>query len=159
MADLYWVGSGPINLGAAAQLCTLALETPSAPRIKLTAIKVSFNGTTSTNTPVNCQIAKITNTPSGTALPSNYGPNPIDWDAPASLLTAAKTASTATPGAWTTAPAEGAISWELEIPPTSGYPEWFPLGYEIFPSVSSWVGVFLNAPQAVVAYVSLLYLE
>lgn len=159
MADLYFAGSGPINLGAATQLCTLALNTPSAPRIKLTKISVSFNGATSTNTPVNCQIAKITNTPSGTAIPANYGPNPFDWDAPASTLTAAKTASTATPGAWTTAPTEGAITWELEIPPTSGLPEWFPLGYEIVPSVSSWVGVFLTAPQTVVAYTSLLWLE
>lgn len=158
MADLYWAGSGPINLGAATQLCTLALQTPSAPRIKIAKICVSFNGATGTNTPVNCQLAKVTNTPSGTAIATNYGPNPLEWAAPASL-TVAKTASTATPGAWTTAPAEGAITWEIEIPPTSGLPEWFPLGYEVIPTVSSWIGVFLTAPQAVTAYTSLLYLE
>jgi hypothetical protein len=159
MSDLYFVGSGPVNLGAATQLCVLALNTPSAPRIKLSKISVSFNGATSTNTPVNCQIAKISNTPSGTAIPSHYGPNAIDWDAPASLLTSAATASTATPGVWTTAPTGTSIVWEIEIPPTSGLPEWFPLGYEIVPSVSSWIGVFLNAPQAVVAYTNLLYSE
>lgn len=158
MSDLYFVGSGPINLGAGAQLCVLAGNTPSAPRLKLSKVSVSFNGATAANTPVNAVIAKITNTPSGTAIPTNYGPNPLDWDGPASLATW-KTASTATPGAWTTAPTLGAINWEMEIPPTSGYPEWYPLGDEIMPSVSSWVGVFLNAPQAVTAWTHLLYSE
>lgn len=159
MGDLYFVGSGPIALGAAAQLCTLAGDTPSAPRIRLHKISVSFNGTTATNTPVNAVIAKITNTPSGTAIPADYGPNPLDWDAPAALATW-QTASTATPGAWTTAPALGAICWEGPlIPPTSGYPEWTPLGFEIIPSASSRVGVFLTAPQAVTAYTSLIYSE
>ena len=159
MTDQYLVGSGPINLGAATQLCTLELNSQSTRRVQgVNAIRVSFNGVTSTAVPVNCQIARVSNTPSGTAIPTNYGPNPHDPSAPVSITTA-KTASTATPGAWTTAPTLSSIVWEMEISPTSGYAEWFPLGMEIDMAISSWLGVFMNAPAAVVAYTSLLFTE
>jgi hypothetical protein len=159
MGDLYFTGSGPVSLGAATQLCTLALHTPAAPRIKITHIKVSFNGVTSTAVPVLCQICKISNTPAGSSIPADYGPNPADWSGPAALTTA-QTASAATPGVWATTPPDPTlINWEIEIPPTSGLPEWFPLGYEIEPTVSSYIGVFLTAPAAVTAFTSLLHIE
>ena len=147
MADMYFTGSGQVNPGTS-QLCVLALNTAARPRITLNRIGIFFDGTNSTATPVNCVIARITNTPSGTAIPANYGPNPLDPSSPAAATTAL-TCTTASPGVWTTAPTLGAIVWEADIPPTTGIPEWNPLGQEIKVAVSSWIGVFLTAGAAV----------
>jgi hypothetical protein len=158
MPDMYFTGSGAIQLGAATQLCTLALETASAPRIVLNYLNISFDGNSNTAVPVNCVIARITNSPSGTAIPTNYGPNPLDPSAPASTVTA-KCPSTATPGVWSTAPTLGSIVWEMDIPPTTGIPNWWPLAAEVKVGASSWVGVFLTAPAAVAVKTSLYHTE
>jgi hypothetical protein len=158
MSDLYYVGSGPVNLPAGSALCTLALHTASKPRIDLNKISVSFNGTSSTAIPVYAVIAAITNTPSGTSIPTGYGPNPLDPAGPTAATTAA-TASAANPGTWTTAPVQGSVLWDMYIPPTSGYPEWYPLGQAVKVPVSTWVGVFLNAPATVTAATSLIFTE
>jgi hypothetical protein len=154
---MYFTGSGKINLSTS-QLATLALNTASKPRIRLERICISFDGTSSTATPVNCVIARVTNTPSGTAIPANYGPNALDPASPAAATTAL-TASTASPGVWATPPTLGAIVWEMMIPPTTGMPEWFPLGMEITVAVSAWIGVFLTAGASVNAYTSLYHSE
>lgn len=157
MADMYFTGSGQVNLGTS-QLCTLALHTASKPRITLNRIGIWFDGTNSTAAPVNCVIALITNTPSGTAIPANYGPNPLDASAPAAATTAL-TCSSASPGVWVTPPTLGAIVWEADIPPTTGIPEWSPLGQEIKVAVSSWIGVFLTAGAAVPVRTGLYHSE
>jgi hypothetical protein len=158
MGDMYFTGSGAISLGSGTQLCTLALKTPASTRAVLKYLNVSFDGTSSTAVPVNAIIARITNSPSGSSIPANYGPNPLDPAAPAASCTAA-CASTASPGAWTTAPTQGAIVWEMDIPPSTGLPHWWPLGEEITDAVSSWIGVFLNAPAGVTVKTSLLHSE
>lgn len=159
MSAPYFVGSGQISLGTS-QLCTLALNTASKPRITLNRVGVFFDGINSTSTPVNCVIARITNAPANTSvtIPANYGPNPLDPADPASATTAL-CASTTSPGAWTTAPTIGAIVWEADIPPTTGIPEWFPLGQEIRAAVSSWIGVFLTAGTAVNVRTGLYFSE
>jgi hypothetical protein len=161
MSDLYFTGSGLIQLPAGSALCTLALKTATAgPRITLPKIAVFFNGTSTSATPVTAQICRITNTPNGTPLGSSYGPNCQDDAGPASVAIAtAYTASGATPGVWTTAPTSGAVLWEGIIPPTTGLPEWYPLAQEVKVGVNKWFGVFLTAPAAVGAYTHLVHYE
>ncbi len=155
----YFVGSGQINLGTS-QLCTLALNTAARPRITLNRIGIFFDGVNSTASPVNCVLARITNTPANTSvsIPANYGPNPLDPADP-TAATSALCASATSPGVWTTAPVIGAIVWEADIPPTTGIPEWFPLGQEIRAAVSSWIGVFLTAGTAVPVRTGLYFTE
>jgi len=165
VADMYFLGSGPVALAAATPLCVLAWKTATAPRIVVSKIQVYFNGTTATAVPVEAVLANITNTPSNSggtnagAIPSNYGPNPLDDAAPASLLNSALI-PTGSPATWsTTAPAQGAVRWEAVIPPTSGLPEWVPLGQEVKIGGGKWTGVFLTAQATVSASTAILYME
>lgn len=158
MPDMYYVGSGPINLPAATQLCTLALNLPAKPRVRLAYLGVSFNGTNAAAVPADVHVSRITNTPSGTAIPTGYGPNPLEPLAPGALTTAL-TASSASPGTWTTSPTEGAIVWDSYIPPTASIPLWYPLGQEIAGTVSGWIGVFITVPNGVTAKSSLYFAE
>jgi hypothetical protein len=154
---MYFVGSGQVNLGTS-QLCVLALNTAIRPRTVLNKAGVFFDGVSTTATPVNAVIARITNTPSGTSIPAHYGPNPLDDLAP-SAATSALTCSSASPGVWATPPTLGAIVWEADIPPTTGLPEWFPLGQEIRQSGSGWLGLFLTAGAAVACRTGLYFTE
>lgn len=160
MADMYFLGSGPVALAAATPLCVLAWKTATAPRIVVNKIQVFFNGTTATAVPVEAVLANITNSPTSTGgtIPANYGPNPVDDAAPASLLNNALI-PTGSPATWTTAPVQGAIRWEAEIPPTSGYPEWVPLGQEVKIGGGKWTGVFLTAQASVSANTAILFTE
>lgn len=158
MADQFYVGSGPVNLPAGSQLCTLAVQVPTKPRIRGMYLNVSFQGTSAVAAPVDCHVARITNTPSGSAIPANYGPNCTSDSAQATGVTAAAP-STASPGVWATPPTEGAIVWDMFLPPTTGMAQWWPLGQEIGVNGSGWLGVFLNAAAAVVAKTSINWWE
>jgi hypothetical protein len=155
---MYFTGSGQINLPASSALCVLALHTASSSRAVLNKVGVFFNGTSATAVPVNAVIARITNTPSGSSVPTNYGPNCCDDAGPAATVTAL-VPTTASPGTWTTAPTQGAIVWEAVIPPTTGDPEWWPLGQEIKAGTSKWVGLFLTAQAAVSVWSHIYHTE
>lgn len=156
-ADQYVCGSGPIILPAA-KLCALAISTPASRRITYNAIRINWSAASSIN--VLCHLSRITNTPSGSAIPANYGPNPHDPAAPASLMTAA-CASTANPGVWTTAPTEGAILWESYLSSTGGPWTEIPVpGEEWDQAVSTWVGLFFTAAATgVTVYPQLIWTE
>lgn len=151
MADDYVTGSGLIQIGSSA-ICTLLIPTPARPRIRITHINIGFNGTNNAAAGVLAQICKASGTPSGTPIGSAYGPTATDPGAPTSVISGVLTPSSATPGSWTTPPTQGAILWERVIPPVSDYPEWIPLGKEIVAPVSSFIGIFLTAPNAVGVY-------
>lgn len=157
--DQYYVGSGPITVGTS-ELCVLALNSSATRRVQgINALRIGLMGSNLAAAPAYCRISRITNTPSGTSIPTNYGPNPHDPAAP-SALTTAKTASTASPGAWTTAPTIGAVAWDLPIPITASYPEWWPLGMEIDMAVSTWLGVFVTVSAGnTTVYTNLVFTE
>jgi hypothetical protein len=144
VADDYVTGSGTINLPASGTLCTLAVPTPARPRLRVKQINIAGFGANNSAPLLLVQICKITNTPSGTGIPAAYGPSATDSGAPTSTVSGVLTASSASPGAWTTAPTAGAVLWERGLPPTSDLPEWVPLGCEVVAPVSSWIGVFFT---------------
>jgi hypothetical protein len=159
--DQYWAGTDGVNLGAATLLAVLAINgTTGGRRAWVNTLTVSFTGITGANTPVDVRIQRVTNAPAGTALTTNFGPNPLDPNAPASTFTALRP-STATPGVWTTPPTLGAVAWNLEIPPTSGVAYQYPLGNEIVCSngTTSGLAVVCNAPQPVAVWASLTWTE
>jgi hypothetical protein len=155
--DGYVVHSGPINLPAS-KLATLAINMAAGRRGTLTAVKISFSAASTIN--VDCRLSRVTNTPAGTAIPANWGPNPLDPASQASQATAL-TASTANPGVWTTPPTEGAVLDEFSLPSTAGPWVEYPLtGQEWAVAASAWAAFFCTAAATgVVAYTSFKYTE
>jgi hypothetical protein len=161
VADQYWAGADAVNLGAATSLAVLAINgAASGRRPNVNAFTVSLTGTNATAAPVDVRIVRVTNAPSGTALSSNFGPNPLDPAAPAATFTALRPSS-ASPGAWTTAPTLGAIVWRMDVPPTSGIAYQFPLGQEIDCNngTTNGLAIVCIAPAAVTVDASLTWTE
>ena len=151
MAMMYSAGSGSVSLTGGTQAVPLLLNTPSSTRIKINRLSVSFSGTSSTATPANCQLVRLSAASGTSAIPATYGPNAWDPADPASPQTTAHITSTAF--------TVSAVLWELEIPPTQGWAEWFPLGQEPVCAVSTIIGLALNAPASVTAYTWLIWTE
>jgi hypothetical protein len=159
--DQYWAGADGVNLGAATALAVLAINgITGGGRAWANTLTVSFAGVTASNTPVDVRIQRVTNAPVGTALTTNFGINPLDPNGAPTAFTALRP-STATPGAWSTAPTLGAILWNLQVPPTSGVAYQYPLGNEIVcgNGTTNGLAVVCNAPQAVAVWASLTWTE
>lgn len=155
--DQYVAGSGKVALGAATTLISVVVQTAATKRCWVNAIRISFDGISSSAVPVDVQLVTVTNSPVVTGTQSSYL-NALDAAA-ATAISSVKAASNASPGAWGTAPTAGVTKWQMVVPPTSGWSEWFPLGNEIGVAVSSGIGVQLNAPAVVNSYAEIVFTE
>lgn len=130
MADQYFAASEALNLGAATALVTLDVASTGGVRgMALNEFGVSFNGTSSTATPVIVRLLRTTVAPVGGGT-ITQAPTPLDSTRPGSTFTAYMP-TTASPGVYsTTAPTVGVILRTWYVPPTSGLVVQFPLGQE-----------------------------
>ena len=130
MADQYFASAEAINLGAATALVTLDVaSTAAARRMNLNELGVSFNGTSSSATPVIVRLVRTTVAPVGGGTITQAA-TPLDSSAPSSSFTAYCPTS-ASPGVYgTTAPTVGVTLRTWYVPPTSGIVVQFPLGQE-----------------------------
>jgi hypothetical protein len=160
MADLYVAASEAINLGAATALVNLGVvSSAGARRMALNELGVTFNGTSSTATPVTVRLVRVTGAVSGGGT-ATQSPTPLDSSAPASTFTSYQP-TTATPGVYTTAPTVGVILRTWYVPPTSGLVVQFPLGQEPDGPATTNAGLAIqcNAPAAVTVNAYLLWSE
>jgi hypothetical protein len=145
MADQYVVRTAGIGLAANTTLCLVAIST-GARQININNIRVSSQGATGGT--IYFALGRINNTPVGSG---NYSQMNQDPAHPADGLTAAAAASTANPGAWTTAPTVGGglYPWEMYVPIGQGWSEWWPQGQEVDTKANDWIGLFATSSVAV----------
>jgi hypothetical protein len=160
MADQYFAASEAINLGAATALVTLGVvSSAGARRMNLNELGVSFNGTSSTATPVTVRLVRVTGAVSGGGT-ATQSPTPLDPAAPASSFTSYQP-TTANPGVYTTGPTVGVILRTWLVSPTSGLVLQFPLGQEPDGPATTNAGLAIqcNAPAAVACSSYLIWTE
>lgn len=145
MGTQYVVSSNAVaHTGSSASKTILQIATTSSVRAKIVEWGVTFNGTTATNVPCTVFLQRQTSAGTGgVAISSNYGVNGMDEQMPSASTTALQ-------GIWaTTEPTAGVILCAPYVPPTSGLVIQYPLGQEPWVKVSSWLGIVVNAPNAV----------
>ena len=158
--DQYVAAAEGINLGAATALVVLGIvSTGGARRMNLNELGISFNGSSSSATPVTVRLVRVTGsvTGGGTATQS---PTPLDAAAPSATYSSYQP-TTATPGVYTGAPTVGAILRTWYVSPTSGLVVQFPLGQEPDgpATTNAGLGIQCNAPAAVSANAYMSYTE
>jgi hypothetical protein len=133
--DQYVAVSEAINLAAGTpgtignSIVLDVASTGAARRMNCNEIGVSFNGTSSSATPVTVRLVRCTVAPSGGGA-ITQAPTPLDSAAPSSTFTAYQPSS-ASPGVYsTTAPTVGVYLRSWYVSPTSGLVVQFPLGQE-----------------------------
>lgn len=155
MGQLYTAGVDGLATGTALKTI-LQIATPSTVRAKITSLDVTFDGVTSTNIPVLVSLRRQTSGGTGSAsLASNFGPNPLNPDAP----TANVTATQGPAGTWTAEPTTGKVLKVWRISPTAGITYQLPLGQEFEMAVSQYMGVVVTAGAAVNCSVSISWDE
>lgn len=162
MADQYFAASEAINLGAATALVTLDVaSTSGVRRMNLNELSVSFNGTSSTASPVTVRLVRTTVAPVGGGTITQAS-TPTDGSNSAGSTFTAYMPTTATPGVYaTTAPTVGVILRTWLVSPTSGLVIQFPLGQEPTSPATSGAGLGIQcvAPAAVAVSTSLTWTE
>jgi hypothetical protein len=155
MADLYVAASEAINLvaGTPATLGNAVVldvaSTAGARRMACVELGVSFNGTSSTATPVTVRLVRTTVAPVGGGT-ITQAPTPLDSSAPSSTFTAYM--PTGTPGTYaTTPPTVGVYLRTWYVPPTSGLVVQYPLGQEpdAPATTAAGLGIMCIAPATV----------
>lgn len=173
MADQYFAAIEAYALGAAAGEFVLDIASASgARRINVNEISVSFNGTTSSATPVLVRLVRTTTAPTAASTPTAasstvagfQSATPIDPAAPTSTVTAYAPGPTggSTPNfGWTTPPTFGAILRTWYVSPTAGVVLQFPLGQEPDgpATAGAGLGIWCNAPAAVTVNAGLVWTE
>lgn len=154
--DQYVAASEAIHTGTSA-LVVLDLLAAASRRLNLNELSVTFNGTSSSATPVIVRLVRTTGTPSGGGTITQAA-TPHDPSAPASTLTAYMP-TTATPGTWTTAPTVGVTLRTWYVPPTTGLILQFPQGQEVDVAVSAGLGIQIVAGADVQANTYLVWTE
>lgn len=130
MADQYVAVSTMTALTPTAAIILGIGSAGAARRLNLNELGISFNGTSSTATPLTVSLVRSSGSP---ANPGSNGltqaATPLDPSAPASSFTAYAPLATAL---WTggTTPTAGVILRSWLVPPTSGIVIQFPLGQE-----------------------------
>lgn len=134
MADQYFAVSEAITLATTQIFVLDVASTAGARRMNLNEMGVSFNGTSSSATPVLVRLVRTTTAPTANGTVTNLSTTvagfqaatPLDPAAPSSTMTAYA------PGAsgWTTPPTFGVVLRSWYVPPTSGLVVQFPLGQE-----------------------------
>lgn len=140
MAEQYSVTASGVALAAATAKTVVELATGSTIDNAVLSLDISFNGATSTATPVLVEIITSTATGTGTAGTLNR----VGQNQGRAALTTAKTNLTV----------EGTgptVVWSWYVPPTSGLSYVWPLGRELAMPPSKFLGVRCTAPAAVSA--------
>lgn len=134
--DSYVLSTDVVALNAATPKTVAHISTPTTQRIKLTYISVALDGAASA-TPVRVDLVRQTT--AGTA--TTVTPNPIDLDAPASLTTCSKNA--------TSEPTAGVIlySWYVAAGGQTFMVNFAP-GEEPIVQESARIGLRITAPAA-----------
>lgn len=151
MADQYVAVTSGITLTTSAVVVLDVASTSAVRRMNLNEIGVSFNGTSSSATPVSVQVVRCSGTTASATSPAlTQSATPLDSSAPSSSFTAYAPNSSA---AWTggTAPTVGVILRQWLVSPTSGIVVQFPLGQEPDgpATTNSGLGIQVTAPAAV----------
>lgn len=147
MTVQYMVSTGSTALTAATAKTMIELTTTANVPVEWIACDITFNGTSSTAVPVTVDFCTYAATGTGTAATIRRAGQAVGTSA-----TTAKINDTVEPTTPTVL-----FSWF--IPPTSGVQYVWPLGRELFQSVSTVQGIRLTAPAAVNAIVNLVYEE
>lgn len=147
MADQYVAAASGITLTTSATVVLNVTSSSGSRRMNVNEFGISFNGTTSSATPVTVNLVRTT-TAGTTGGTITQAATPMDSSAPSSLCTATMCT---TAGGWGTGPTVGAILRTFLVSPTSGLVLQFPLGQEPDgPATSSFgFGIQVTAPAAV----------
>jgi hypothetical protein len=151
MPDQYIASNEAFSCTAATAISPLSIySTGGARRMNLNEIGVSFNGTSSSATPVLVRIARAAGTPGGSS--PTQTPTPLDPAAPSSSFSAT---GGGTIGNLTT------ILRSWYVPPTSAIVIQFPLGQEPDgpATTNSGLAIYCNAPATVLASVYMVWTE
>jgi type 1 fimbria pilin len=144
MADyLYSASADAVGL-TAARKTVLQIAVPAAINISIVAIDITFDGVNASATPVLVTLERQASAGTGgVALTTNWGPNPLDPNTPATTCTALK-------GPWaTTEPVLTSVYKAWRIPPTGGLLWPFPLDQEPVCPSSSWIALVVNPGASV----------
>lgn len=132
--DQYFASAEAINVAAGTpgtignSIILGLVSTAAARRMNLNELGVSFNGTSSSATPIIVRLVRITGSVSGGGT-ATQSPTPLDPAAPSSTFTSYQP-TTGTPGVYTTAPTVGVTLRTWYVSPTSGLVLQYPLGQE-----------------------------
>lgn len=148
---LYTTSADQVNV-ATTRHTVLQLATPSAIPISIVALDITFDGITPSNVPVLVTLEQQASVGTGgVALTSNWGPNPLDSNSPATTVTAKM-------GPWaTTEPVMSKILKVWRISPTSGLSYVWSLDQEPVCPASGFIGVTVTAGVTVNATCNLVH--
>lgn len=143
MAVQYVITTGSTALTAATAKTMIEVTSTANVPPEWIACEITFNGTSSTATPVTVDFCTYAATGTGTAYtPKRFG-------------SAAGTAASTVKINDTVEPTTPTILFSWFVPPTSGITYQWPLGRELFQPTSTIQGIRLTAPAAVNAIVNL----
>lgn len=134
-----------ISLAAGVGKTVLQIKAPSNQRLRITGIRLGFNGTVTTDGPIKVQgyQQSTAGTPGGGTTPT---PNKLQRSLAETPQTTAQTAPTS--GAWTGEPTAGDLQYNNRCHPQGSVCENFFLTTEIWVAGGERFGLFLTAPVA-----------
>jgi hypothetical protein len=147
MTVQYVISTGAVALSAATAKTVIEASTTANVPNEWVAVDITFDGVTASAVPVRVDFCTYAATGTGTAY------------TPKKLGQAVGTAQTTSKINDTVEPTTPVILFSWYIPPTSGVMYQWPLGRELFHTVSTVQGIRLTAPAAVNAIVNLTFEE
>lgn len=134
-----------ISLAAGVGKTVVQLKAPSNQRVKLSAIRLGFNGVVTTDGPIKVQVyhQSAAGTPGGGGTPT---PVKLERSLSETPQTTAVTAPTGS--AWSAEPTAGDLQYNNRCHPQGAVSENYYLATEIWIKGGEWCGIFLTAPQA-----------
>jgi hypothetical protein len=139
MADLKLsVPTGEVSLSAGTAKTVLLMKAPANQRLKILGFEIFFKGTSPTDTPVKCELIRVTSDGTGTAVT----PAPNDDDQ-------AETPQGTYKANYSAEPSYGSATLRVwEIQPQTGIIYMFPQGQEIRVKGGNLIGLRMTASQS-----------
>jgi hypothetical protein len=139
MADLNLsVPTGEVSLGAGTPKTVLLMKAPANQRLKILGFEIFFKGTSPTDTPVKCELIRVTSDGTGSAIT----PAANDDDE-------AETPQGTYKANYTVEPSYGSATLRVwEIQPQTGIIYMFPQGQEVRVKGGNLIGLRMTATQA-----------
>lgn len=149
MAETYTVQVGSVTLTAATAKTMVEIAAPSTQSFRMIAVSVWFDGSVSGTSNAKVEIVRYATTGTGTA----YTPLRANGEAQnKAALCTAKVSDTVEPGTPTVVK-----TWS--VPLSSGMIVQWPLGRELYATVSTLMGIRVTAPVAAICSVDIEFEE